>query len=104
MLVVLLLQWLWRDWEKGKAAQEALIEKLHQEGREPIAPPTNPGQKAWRWVLNGYAIALVLALVYGLIRYRGTVGVVAGGVLLLALAYGLVHRYLVGKQIGRAHV
>lgn len=68
-LAILLVRWFWRDWEKGKAEQEALIEKLHQEGREPVAPPMSSGRKAWRWVLNGYAIALVLALVYGLVRY-----------------------------------
>lgn len=68
-LAIVLFRWLWRDWEKGKAAQEALIEKLHKEGREPVAPPMSRGGRAWRWLLNGYAIALVLALVYGLVRY-----------------------------------
>jgi hypothetical protein len=67
--VILASRWLWRDWEKGKAAQEGLIEKLHQGGRKLVAPPMSAGKKFWRWVLNGYAIALLLALVYGLVRY-----------------------------------
>jgi hypothetical protein len=68
-LAIILFRWLWRDREKGKAAQEGLIEKLHQEGRKLVAPPMSAGKKFWRWVLNGYAIALLLALVYGLVRY-----------------------------------
>ncbi len=69
LLGILFIRWWWRDYGNEKAAREALVEKLHREGREPVAPPLSPGRKAWRWVLNGYAIALVLGLVYGLVRY-----------------------------------
>jgi hypothetical protein len=69
VLFLLLVRWWWQDARKEKAAQEALVEKLHQEGRELVAPPMSTGRKAWRWVVNGYAIFLVAALVYGLIRY-----------------------------------
>jgi hypothetical protein len=69
VLFLLLVRWWWQDARKEKAAQEALVEKLHQEGRELVAPPMSTGKRVWRWVVNGYAIALVLALIYGLIRY-----------------------------------
>lgn len=69
LLFLLLVRWWWRDWQKEKAAREALVEKLHEEGRELVAPPISTGKKAWRWTVNGYAIFLVAAGLYALIRY-----------------------------------
>jgi hypothetical protein len=67
--VVLAVRWLWRDWKKEQQARDAYFQELAQEGKTYRPPPLTGANKAWRWVLNGYAIVLVLALVYGLIRY-----------------------------------
>lgn len=69
ILAILLTHWWWQDARKEKAAEKALIEKLHGEGRELVAPPMSAGKKAWRWTVNGYALFLVAALVYALVRY-----------------------------------
>jgi hypothetical protein len=69
LLLLLLVRWWWQDRQKEEAARAALVEKLHQEGRELAAPPMSTGKKAWRWVVNGYAIFLVAAGLYALIRY-----------------------------------
>ncbi|MFZ0617319.1 MAG: hypothetical protein WAM01_01405 [Candidatus Acidiferrales bacterium] len=71
--VILASRWLWRDWKKEQQTRDAEIQKLAEEGKTYSPPPLTGANKAWRWVLNGYAIVLVVALVYGLIRY------VAGG-------------------------
>ncbi len=69
LLFLLLARWWWRDRQKEKAARDALVEKLRSEGRELAAPPMSTGKKAWRWVVNGYAIFLVAAALYALIHY-----------------------------------
>jgi hypothetical protein len=69
LLLLLLVRWWWQDARKEKAAEEALVEKLHQEGRELVEPPRSPGKKAWRWVVNGYAVFLVAAGLYALVHY-----------------------------------
>jgi hypothetical protein len=66
---ILAIRWLWRDWKKQQQAREAYFQKLAQEGKTYAPPPLTGANKAWRWVFNGYAIVLVVALVYGLIRY-----------------------------------
>jgi hypothetical protein len=67
--VILAARWLWRDWKKEQQARDAYFQKLAEEGKTYSPPPLTGANKAWRWVLNGYAIVLVVALVYGLIRY-----------------------------------
>lgn len=69
VLFVWLVWWWWRDRKKEIAAREALVEKLHGEGRELVAQPMSAGKRVWRWVLNGYAICLVVAGLYALVRY-----------------------------------
>lgn len=69
LLLLLLARWWWQDRQREKAAREALVEKLHEEGREVVAPPMSAGKKAWRWVVNGYAIFLLAAGLYALIHY-----------------------------------
>jgi hypothetical protein len=69
VLAILLVHWWWRDARKEKAAERALIEKLHSKGRELMEPPVGPGKRVWRWVVNGYAIFLVAAGLYALVRY-----------------------------------
>lgn len=69
LLFLLLARWWWQDRQKEKAAREALIEKLHKEGRELTAPPMSAGKKTWRWVVNGYAVFLVAAALYALVHY-----------------------------------
>lgn len=69
VLFLLLIRWWWQDARKEKAAREALVEKLHQEGRELVEPPMSAGKRVWRWVVNGYAICLVVAGLYALVRY-----------------------------------
>ena len=69
LLFLLLTRWWWQDARKEKAAREALVEKLHDEGRELLAPPMSTGKRIWRWVVNGYAIFLVAAGLYALVRY-----------------------------------
>ena len=69
LLFLLLARWWWRDRKKEAAAREELIEKLHQEGRELIAPPMSAGKRVWRWTVNGYALFLVVAGLYVLVRY-----------------------------------
>ena len=69
ILLLLLIRWWWRDRKKEAAAREALVEKLHEEGRALVPPPMSAGKKAWRWTVNGYALFLVAALVYALVRY-----------------------------------
>jgi hypothetical protein len=71
--VILASRWLWRDWKKEQQTRDAELQKLAEVGKTYSPPPLTGANKAWRWVLNGYAIVLVVALVYGLIRY------VAGG-------------------------
>lgn len=68
-LLLLLVRWWWQDARKEKVAQEALVEKLHQEGRELVAPPMSTGKKAWRWAVNGYALFLAAAGLYALAHY-----------------------------------
>lgn len=67
--VILGVRWLWRDWKKKQQARDAYFQKLAEEGKTYTPPPLTGVHKAWRWGLNGYAIVLVVALVYGLIRY-----------------------------------
>ncbi|HKU20844.1 MAG TPA: hypothetical protein VJQ50_07500 [Terriglobales bacterium] len=69
VLFLLLVRWWWQDARKEKAAERALIEKLHEEGRELIASQMSTGKRVWRWVVNGYAIFLVAAGLYALVRY-----------------------------------
>lgn len=69
LLLLLVIRWWWRDRQKEDAAREALIAKLHEEGRELVPPPMSRGRKAWRWVVNGYAIFLVAAGLYALVHY-----------------------------------
>lgn len=69
ILFVLLIRWWWQDRKKEAAAQDALVEKLHGEGRELVAPPMSTGKKAWRWIVNGYAILLVAAGLYAVVHY-----------------------------------
>ncbi|MGH9780963.1 MAG: hypothetical protein ACRD33_04010 [Candidatus Acidiferrales bacterium] len=69
VLFVLLVRWWWQDARKEKAAEAALVEELHQEGGELVAPPMSTGKKAWRWVVNGYALFLVAAGLYALVHY-----------------------------------
>jgi hypothetical protein len=67
--VILGVRWLWRDWKKEQHTREAEFQKLEQEGKT-YSPPRLAGvNKFWRWILNGYAIVLVLAVAYALIRY-----------------------------------
>jgi len=68
-LFLLLVRWWWQDWQKERVAREAFVEKLHNEGRELVAPPMRTGKKAWRWVVNGYAILLVVAGLYAVAHY-----------------------------------
>lgn len=63
------VHWLWRDWKKEQRARDAYFQRLAQEGKTYNPPPLTGVNKAWRWLLNGYAIVLVVALVYGLVRY-----------------------------------
>ena len=67
--MILGVRWLWRDWKKEQQARDAYFQKLAEEGKTYSPPPLTGVHKAWRWGLNGYAIVLVVALVYGLIRY-----------------------------------
>ncbi|MHB8527026.1 MAG: hypothetical protein ACYDD2_12815 [Candidatus Acidiferrales bacterium] len=67
--VIVAVRWLWRDWKKEQQARDVYFQKLAKEGKVYTPPPLTGANKAWRWALNGYAIALVLALVYGLVRY-----------------------------------
>jgi hypothetical protein len=67
--VILGVRWLWRDWKKEQQARDAYFQKLAQEGKTYTPPPLTGANKAWRWGLNAYALLLVFALVYGLIRY-----------------------------------
>jgi hypothetical protein len=69
LLLLLLARWWFRDRQKEAAAREALVEKLHEEGRELIPPPMSVGRKAWRWVVNVYAIFLIAAGLYALLHY-----------------------------------
>jgi multidrug transporter EmrE-like cation transporter len=69
LLTLLLVCWWWGDARKEKAAEKALIEKLHSEGRSLAAPPMSMSKKAWRWTVNAYALFLVAAGLYALIRY-----------------------------------
>lgn len=69
VLFLLLVRWWWQDARKEKAAREALVEKLHHEGRELVEPPRSSGKKVWRWMVNGYAVLLVAAGLYALVRY-----------------------------------
>lgn len=69
LLFLALIRWWWRDRRKEGAAREALVKKLQEEGRELVAPPMSAGKKAWRWTVNGYALFLVAAGLYVLIRY-----------------------------------
>jgi hypothetical protein len=59
-LTVLFLRWWWQDWEKEKVAREALVDKLHQEGRELVLPRMSRGQKVWNWILIVYGTAGLL--------------------------------------------
>jgi hypothetical protein len=69
MLFLFVIRWWWQDRQKEKAGREALVAKLHEEDRELVAPPMSTGKKAWRWVVNGYAIFLVAAGLYALVHY-----------------------------------
>jgi hypothetical protein len=69
LLLLLLIRWWWQDARRERAAREALVEKLHEEGRELVAPPMSTRKKAWRWVVNVYAIFLVAAGLYALLHY-----------------------------------
>jgi hypothetical protein len=69
LLLLLLIRWWRRDRQRERAAREALIEKLHEEGRELVAPPMSTGKRTWRWVVNGYAVVLVAAGLYALLHY-----------------------------------
>jgi hypothetical protein len=69
VLFLMLVRWWWLDSRKEESAREALLEKLHQEGTEFTAPPTTPGKKVWRWVVNGYALLLIAAGLYALVQY-----------------------------------
>ncbi len=66
-LALLLIRSLWHDWQKEKQAREALIEKLHQEGREVVLPQMNRGKKIWNWVLIVYGAAGLLGGLYEII-------------------------------------
>lgn len=63
------VRWLWLDWKKEQQARDAHFQELAQEGRAYTPPRLMGANKTWRWVLSGYAIVLVVALVYGLVRY-----------------------------------
>ena len=68
-IMILGVRWLWRDWKKEVYTRDVELQKLAQEGKT-YSPPRDTGaNKMWRWLLNGYAIALIVALVYALIRY-----------------------------------
>lgn len=69
VLFLLLIRWWWQDWQRERLAREALVQKLHQEGRKLIASPMSLRKKTWRWVINGYAVFLVAAGLYALVRY-----------------------------------
>lgn len=96
--VILGVRWLGRDWRKEQQARDTYFQKLAQEGKTYSPPQPTGANKAWRWGLSTYAVLLVLALAYGLMRNRGTVGLVVGSVLLLGLAYGLFRRYRTAKR------
>jgi hypothetical protein len=67
--VILGVRWLWRDWKNEQHTREAEFQKLEQEGKTYSPPRLTGVNKFWRWILNGYAIVLVLAVAYALIRY-----------------------------------
>jgi hypothetical protein len=67
--VILAVRWLWRDWKKEQQARDAYFQKLAQEGKAYTPLQVTGVNKAWRWGLNAYALLLIFALVYGLIRY-----------------------------------
>jgi uncharacterized membrane protein len=67
--VIVGVRWLWLDWKKERQARDAELQKLAEGGKTYTPPPLTGANKAWRWLLNGYAIVLVVALVYGLVRY-----------------------------------
>jgi hypothetical protein len=69
LLFLSLVRWWWRDSQREKTAYHAFVEKIHQEGRELVAPPISAGKKAWRWTVNGYALFLLVAGLYVLVRY-----------------------------------
>jgi hypothetical protein len=69
VLFLLLIRWWWQDTRKEKAAKEALIEKLQSEGHELTEPPRSLGKNIWRWTVNGYALFLLVAGLYVLVRY-----------------------------------
>jgi|ERR1700735_742180 len=67
--LILAARWLWRDWKKEQQARDAYLENLAQEGKAYTAPQLTGTNKAWRFGFNAYALVLILALIYGLIRY-----------------------------------
>jgi hypothetical protein len=67
--VILGGRWLWHDWNKEQQARDDNLQKLAEEGKTYTPPRLALANRIWRWVFNGYAIVMVVALVYGLIRY-----------------------------------
>lgn len=63
------VRWLWRDWKKEQQAREAYFQKLAHEGKAYVPPQVTGANKVWRWVFNAYAIILVAAGLYSLVRY-----------------------------------
>ncbi|HEX5473771.1 MAG TPA: hypothetical protein VFX12_03830 [Vicinamibacterales bacterium] len=68
LAVLFVGRWWYHDARKEEAARVALIESLGEERLESLLPMSR-GKKIWRWVVNAYAIFLVAALVYGVVRY-----------------------------------
>lgn len=67
--VILGVRWLWSDWKNEQCARDAELQALAQDGKKYSPPRLTGANKMWRWLLNGYAIVLIAALVYALIRY-----------------------------------
>jgi hypothetical protein len=63
-LVLFVIRWWLRDWEREKQAREALVERLHEEKQELVLPQMSRGQKVWNWVLIIYGAAGLLGGLY----------------------------------------
>lgn len=67
--VILGIRWLWSDWKNEQYARDAELQALTQDGKTYNQPRLTGANKMWRWLLYGYAIALIAALTYALIRH-----------------------------------
>ncbi|MGH9590888.1 MAG: hypothetical protein ACRD25_10845 [Terracidiphilus sp.] len=68
-VVILDVRWLRRDCKKQQAAHEAELQNLAEGGKTYSPLPLTGVNKFWRWLLNGYAVVLIAALAYAVIRY-----------------------------------